>query len=144
MCRARRVGELVAPRGAETLWGGEVAEAGGGARSRTWTTPCARTRKALPAHGLVGGGARPNVVVATKLPEAPAAARAPQAGAESPTRGRGGRRRPRVLATASGTGLTRPLAQRLPLSKRILRSRHPGRVKRPSRMGTAFPRTGRC
>lgn len=75
MCRARRVGELVAPRRAETLWG-EVAEAGGGARSRTWTTRCARTREALPAHGLVGGGARPNVVVATKLPEAPAAARA--------------------------------------------------------------------
>lgn len=68
----------------------------------------------------------------------------PQAGAESPTRGRGGRGRPRVLAAASGTGLTRPLAQRLPLSKRILRSRPTGRVKRPSRMGTAFPRTGRC
>lgn len=131
------------PRGGDPV-GGEVAEAGGGARSRTWTTRCARTREALPSHGLVGGGARPNVVVATKLPEAPAAARAPQAGAESPTRGRGGRRRPRVLATVSGTGLTRPLAQRLPLSKRILRSRPPGRVKRPSRMGTAFPRTGRC
>lgn len=132
-----------APQGGEPC-GGEVAGAGGGARSRTWTTPCARTREALPAHGLVGGGARPNVVVATKLPEAPAAARAPQAGAESPTRGRGGRGRPRVLATASGARLTRPLAQRLPPSKRILRSRPPGRVKRPSRMGTAFPRTGRC
>lgn len=114
-----------APRGGDPV-GGEVAGAGGGARSRTWTTRCARTREALPAHGLVGGGARPNVVVATKLPEAPAAARAPQAGAESPTRGRGGRRRPRVLAAASGARLTRPLAQRLPLSKRILRSRPPG------------------